>query len=171
LTRRYYTEALAMRRQLYSPKEYPSGHHHIAESLFELGSVLALTGEFSKARTNYLAAMRMFRDLYPKGHRSLALSLSVLADDLAKEGAYKEANVFGEAALETLRRLYPKKGFSRRSRRHCRRSRRNGPYPYSPDQLSDCTDVLQDEAIEIWRALYPPIQLSKRKCRPRDQLK
>jgi CHAT domain-containing protein/tetratricopeptide (TPR) repeat protein len=76
-------DALAMRRQIYSPEHYPLGHPDLGRSLNNLSIVLRAQGEFTAAEPFARQALAMFERLYPRehypsGHPDLAQNLSNL---------------------------------------------------------------------------------------------
>jgi CHAT domain-containing protein len=105
-------QALALRQQLYPPKDYPQGHPDLAVSLNGLGFLLARRGEYGPAQKYYQDAVAMYQrvysaDRYPQGHPLLAAGLNNLGHLLEARGEYGPAQKYYQDALSVLQRLYP----------------------------------------------------------------
>jgi tetratricopeptide (TPR) repeat protein len=107
-----FTEALAIRRQLYPPAHFSDGHPDLAPSLNNLGYVLIALGQPAQARDYFEQALAMNRKLYPPqrfpdGHPDLAMSLNNLGSVLQALGQPAKALDYYEQALAMNRKLYP----------------------------------------------------------------
>src|SRR5262249_3493053 len=92
-------QALALRQQLYPPKDYPEGHPDLATSLSNLGALLMARGEYVPAEKYYREALAMYQRLYPQerfpqGHPDLAQSLNNLGALLDARGEYGPAEKY-----------------------------------------------------------------------------
>jgi CHAT domain-containing protein/Tfp pilus assembly protein PilF len=108
-----FQQALAIRRKLYPPDQYPLGHPDLAEGLNNLGELLRAAGEYEPARDYLVQALTMYEALYPKakypdGHPHLATCLNNLGLLLHSAGDYEPARGYHERALAMYEALYPK---------------------------------------------------------------
>jgi CHAT domain-containing protein/Tfp pilus assembly protein PilF len=106
------SEALDIRRKLYSNDRYPDGHVDLAQSLNDLGTLLQEQGDNVNAERYWRDALDMRRALYPKnrcpkGHEDLAYSLHNLGFLFVAQGLYVKAEPFYRDALAMRQALYP----------------------------------------------------------------
>src|SRR5438876_1130782 len=100
-----------MCRKLYPPARFPNGHPALAESLNNVGALLAMKlGEPAKALPYYKEALAANRHLYPvelfpAGHPLLARSLNNLGRLLSDLGEPAEALRRHEEALAMYLKL------------------------------------------------------------------
>jgi tetratricopeptide (TPR) repeat protein/CHAT domain-containing protein len=107
-----FEEALACHRKLYPEKQFPDGHHDLAENLNNLGFVLRVLGQEQQALAPFEQALQMRQRLYPKdkfpdGHPELAESLYNVGFVLKGLGHAERALPCYQQALEMGERLYP----------------------------------------------------------------
>jgi len=152
-------QALAVRRKLFPPKDYPHGHPDLATSLNNLGFLLGAQQEYGKALPYVEQALAMCQQLYPKerypqGHADLAKSLNNLGFLLKEQGEHGKALPYVEQALAMYQQLYPKESYPQ-------------GHPHLANILGNLGNLLEaqgdnakalpyyEQALAMYQQLYP----------------
>jgi tetratricopeptide (TPR) repeat protein len=113
---RVFANVLRMREVLYPRERYPHGHPALAQSLNNLGYLLKLQQEYTRAEPLQRRAMQMYEALYPparypNGHPALAGSVKNLALLYEEMGELARAEPLFRRALRIYETLYPRARF------------------------------------------------------------